>query len=179
MVRSFGVAAFGLLITGGLMTACAPRPGAPATPDPGTPTATGPTAPTPAPQGPAEASVTEVAVTGEAGAYTFAVTIASDETGCEQYADWWEVVTAEDEGLVYRRILTHSHPNEQPFTRSGGPVDVAADTELLVRAHLNPSGYQGSALRGTVADGFATEVAADALGTSLETSPPQPDGCLF
>ncbi|MEO0602557.1 MAG: hypothetical protein AAF211_14030 [Myxococcota bacterium] len=124
-----------------------------------------------------EASVTAVAVSGEPGAYTFSVTVASDETGCAQYADWWEVVSA-DGALVYRRILTHSHPSEQPFTRSGGPVAVGADDEVTVRAHLN-QGYAGVALTGTVASGFATEVRAEASATELETAAPLPSGCLF
>ncbi len=151
-----------------LAMACGTRPGPASAPSAETAPGSG---------NPPEASVTEVAVSGAPGAYTFAVTIASDETGCEQYADWWEVVSSDGE-LVYRRILTHSHPSEQPFTRSGGPVAVDAEEEVLVRAHLN-QGYRGTALRGTVAGGFTTEVPADASATDLATASPQPDGCLF
>ena len=50
------------------------------------------------------ADVTSVRVSGEPNAYTFAVTVRSPDTGCDRYANWWEVV-AEDESLVYRRIL--------------------------------------------------------------------------
>ncbi|MEM6925813.1 MAG: hypothetical protein AAF602_02695 [Myxococcota bacterium] len=146
---------------------CGARPG-PATPSP-PPTDETATSP--------EASVTAVSVSGEPGAYTFAVTVASDETGCAQYADWWEVVSA-DGALVYRRILTHSHPSEQPFTRSGGPVAIAADDEVMVRAHLN-QGYAGVALTGTVASGWSTEVRAEASAVELETAAPQPGSCLF
>jgi len=67
------------------------------------------------------ARVTKVTVSGEANNYNFSVTIASPDTGCDQYADWWEVFT-EDGVLIYRRILAHSHVTEQPFTRSGGAV---------------------------------------------------------
>lgn len=166
MTRSawFAVLAALSVACSGARTAPTPTPATP-TPETGEPA----TAP--------RASVVEVTVTGEPGAYTFAVAVASDETGCEQYADWWEVVGA-DGALVYRRILTHSHPGEQPFTRTGGPVAIAADDEVLVRAHLD-RGYRGTALRGTVAGGFAAEVAAESVATGLETAPPQPDGCLF
>ena len=36
------------------------------------------------------ADVTAVEVRGEEGAYTFSVTVSSPDTGCDQYADWWE-----------------------------------------------------------------------------------------
>ena len=73
------------------------------------------------------ADVIDVSTSGQPGAYSFSVTVSSPDTGCEQYADWWEVVT-EDGQLLYRRVLLHSHVAEQPFTRSGGPVDVTAET---------------------------------------------------
>ena len=61
------------------------------------------------------ADVTAVSVAGEAGAYTFEVTVRSPDTGCEGYADWWEVVSPDGE-LLYRRVLLHSHVDEQPFS---------------------------------------------------------------
>ncbi|MCB0054175.1 MAG: hypothetical protein KDE24_32035, partial [Caldilinea sp.] len=67
------------------------------------------------------ADVFGVTVRGDDGAYQFSVEIASPDTGCNQYADWWEVLDS-DGNLLYRRILTHSHVDEQPFIRSGGPV---------------------------------------------------------
>lgn len=151
--------------------------GAPTTASDGNVTDSAPTGGTVTAKG-ARADVTGVTVTGDPGAYTFAVTVRSDDTGCERYADWWEVVTV-DGALVYRRILTHSHVDEQPFTRSGGPVDVTADTEVVVRGHLSPGGFVGDVSRGTVAGGFVTEAAADGFGAGLEKLPPQPDGCLF
>jgi len=81
-----------------------------------------------------DASVTNVTVTGSPGAYTFNVTIESSDLGCDQYADWWEVVR-NDGSLAYRRILAHSHITEQPFTRSGGPVNVAENEFVTVRVH--------------------------------------------
>lgn len=83
---------------------------------------------------PIAADVLAVRVSGTPGTYTFAVTLRSPDSGCEQYADWWEVLTPAG-AIVYRRALMHSHLHEQPFTRSGGPVDVVDTAEVLVRAH--------------------------------------------
>jgi len=64
------------------------------------------------------AEVQSVKATGKSNSYTFAVTIKSPDIGCDRYADWWEVITPEGE-LLYRRVLLHSHVDEQPFTRTG------------------------------------------------------------
>ena len=116
------------------------------------------------------ANVLSVQVTGNPGAYQFAVEIASPDTGCEQYADWWEV-TSEDGRLLYRRILLHSHVDEQPFTRSGGPVDIATDDVVYVRAHMNTVGYDGAVLKGTVQDGFKPVEVEAGFGSGLERVP--------
>ncbi len=127
---------------------------------------------------PAFANVLSAAISGNENAYHFAVEIRSPDTGCEQYADWWEVVT-EDGELIYRRILAHSHVSEQPFTRSGGPVAISADTVVVVRAHMHPHGYGGAALRGSVQTGFeGFQLEAD-FAPDLENADPLPDGCAF
>ncbi|MEM9077012.1 MAG: hypothetical protein AAGC43_08230 [Bacteroidota bacterium] len=124
------------------------------------------------------AIITNVTVTGNENAYTFSVTISSPDLGCNQYADWWEVTDTEG-NLVYRRILAHSHVNEQPFTRSGGEVQVSPNTEVYVRAHMNNSGYGTKAFRGTVQGGFsAFDLSTDFAG-DLESSQPLPSGCAF
>ena len=126
----------------------------------------------------ATADVTAVAVAGGVGAYTFSVTVSSPDTGCETYADWWEVLD-EEGALLYRRVLLHSHVNEQPFTRSGGSVDIAADQTVWVRAHMHPQGYGGVAFRGSVDGGFAASVPPSGLGDGAETLGPLPEGCAF
>ena len=120
------------------------------------------------------ADVTAVSVARD----SFSVTIQSPDAGCGQYADWWEVITPGGE-LRYRRVLGHSHTTEQPFTRSGGPVPVQPGEEVIVRAHMNPGGYGGAAMRGSVDDGFApAEVSAD-LAPALAQQEPLPTSCLF
>ena len=67
------------------------------------------------------ADVVAVVASGESGAYRFAVSVVSPDTGCDRFADYWEVVTPTG-ALVYRRVLLHSHVDEQPFVRTGGPA---------------------------------------------------------
>ena len=124
------------------------------------------------------ANVISVDVSGKPGAYQFEVEIKSPDTGCEQYADWWEVVS-EDGQLLYRRVLLHSHVSEQPFTRSGGPVEINADSVVYVRAHMNTTGYGGQVMRGTVQDGFKPAEAETGFGSDLERVPPLPEDCAF
>jgi hypothetical protein len=136
------------------------------------------------------ANVLAVTSVGNPGSYTLSVSIESADIDCWQYADWWEVLS-EDGILLYRRILEHSHTDENgttdpdapgnTFTRSGGPVAIEAETVTLVRAHMsNIDGYAGRVLRGTVAGGFveATDLASG-FAEAVEDQPPQPEGCLF
>ena len=124
------------------------------------------------------ADVSGVTASGEPGSYTLSVTVTSPDRGCEQYANWWEVVTG-DGHLVYRRILAHSHVDEQPFTRSGGPVAIAAEDEVIVRAHMHPGGYGGTAMRGTVASGFRIDAAGSSIAPELAEADPRPQSCAF
>ena len=126
----------------------------------------------------AGAVVRAVTVSGEPGSYSFAVTVASPDTGCDRYADWWEVVS-DDGQLLYRRILLHSHVDEQPFTRSGGPVPVQVSEKIVVRAHMNDRGYGAQALQGSIQDGFESVTLDSALFPELATQPPLPEDCSF
>lgn len=124
------------------------------------------------------AHVISVKVSGDTGLYQFAVQISSPDTGCERYADWWEVVGS-DEALIYRRILLHSHVTEQPFTRTGGAVEIDSDEVIYVRAHMNDSGYGGQVMIGTVLDGFKPVEVEAGFGSALERIPPLPENCAF
>jgi len=134
--------------------------------------------------------VVAVAPSGEAGGYTFDVSIESSDVDCSEFADWWEVVSVEGT-LLYRRILEHSHTDDNgtsdadapgnTFTRSGGPVEVLADQVVIVRAHMNTlDHYQGSAMRGSVSEGFVVASELDpAFAADLESAAPQPENCDF
>ena len=125
-----------------------------------------------------QASVTAVSCTGQPNNYTLQVTIASPDTGCDQYADWWEVLTP-DSTLIYRRILTHSHVDEQPFMRSGGIVNVSADEFIYVRAHMNNLSYGSVVFSGTIRDSLRPDTLDPGYALSLELTAPLPSGCAF
>ncbi len=122
------------------------------------------------------ADIVSVSTSGEPGNYQFAVGIESPDIDCSQYANWWEVVTT-DGDLLYRRILGHSHPTEQPFVRSGGPVEISEADEVIVRAHMHPAGYGGIVYRGSVAGGFEATTLAEDFATALSEQDPLPSGC--
>ena len=124
------------------------------------------------------ADVTAVSVAGEAGAYTFTVTVHSPDTGCEVYADWWEVVSPNGE-LLYRRVLLHSHVDEQPFSRSGGPVPIDSGDTVVVRAHMSTTGYGTAALRGSVEGGFVAVSMPPDFAVGLAEQVPLPSSCVF
>ena len=127
---------------------------------------------------PQPARITDVFVTVTPDAYTFAVTVDSLDTGCDSYVDWWEVVTLNGE-LIHRHTLFHSHVDEQPFTRAGGPIAIAADDEVVVRAHMNSTGCALTALRlRAVGRQTPVELAPD-FGAVLESQQPQAPTCAF
>jgi hypothetical protein len=124
------------------------------------------------------ASVTAFSVVGYPGTYTFDVTVRSPDIGCACYADWWEVVST-DGDLLYHRVLLHSHVDEQPFSRSGGPVPVNTNDTVIVRAHMSTTGYGGSALRGSVKIGFVALTTPPNFAAGLAEQAPLPSSCAF
>ncbi len=124
------------------------------------------------------AKVVSITVTGEENEYLFSVGVNSPDTGCSQYADWWEVIS-EDGNLIYRRVLAHSHVNEQPFIRSGGPVTIKKDQKVYVRVHMNTSGYSNAIFAGDVLGGFIESTLDKTFASQLASMQPLPDGCAF
>jgi hypothetical protein len=146
------------------LSACRPSstPGAAPTPvstplppteAPATSTATATTVPTlgsPA-GGKGNADVVHVRAVQSAGDdWTFHVTVQHPDTGWEDYADGWDVLTPDgtllkpDPDSAFTRLLLHPHVNEQPFTRSqGGIIIPPGVTQVRVRAHDLVDGYGG------------------------------------
>ncbi len=91
-----------------------------------------------------KADVVDVKVTRQgAGTYSFDVTIRSDETGWDKYADKWDVVSP-DGKVLGTRVLAHPHVDEQPFTRSLEGVAVPDSIKkIVIRAHDKVEGYGG------------------------------------
>ncbi|MEM8778169.1 MAG: hypothetical protein AAGF26_04710 [Cyanobacteria bacterium P01_G01_bin.49] len=124
------------------------------------------------------AKVLNVEAIGEPNDYTFAVTISSPDTGCDRYADWWEVITPEGE-LLYRRILLHSHVDEQPFQRTGGVVAIDPQQIVIIRVHMSSDGYSPIAQQGTVKSGFSAVTLPEEFAASLALVEPLPESCAF
>ncbi|MBJ2174413.1 hypothetical protein JBL43_09205 [Aureibaculum sp. A20] len=124
------------------------------------------------------AAIVSVVSSGTESAFSFSVGISSPDTGCNQYADWWEVI-AEDGTLLYRRILDHSHVNEQPFVRSGGTINITSTQNVIIRAHMNTSGYGVLAFTGSVDAGFKAITLDEDFLQNLANEAPLPTGCAF
>ena len=98
-----------------------------------------------------EADVIDARVSQAAdGRYTFDVTIRSNDTGWDGYADAFEVL-GPDGTVLGRRVLHHPHVNEQPFTRSLRGVAIPLGiSEVRIRAHHSTKGYDGDTLSVTL-----------------------------
>jgi hypothetical protein len=93
------------------------------------------------------------AVESAGGTWTFYVTVAHPDTGWDDYADGWDVLTPDGTVLKaspedpFTRLLLHPHENEQPFTRSQGGITIPAGvTRVRVRAHDLVDGFGGHEL---------------------------------
>ena len=124
------------------------------------------------------AQVIEVTISGESNAYTINTTISSPDRGCDQYADWWEIIDLEG-NLIYRRILTHSHVEEQPFTRSGSNIPLKNEDEVYIRVHINTTGYASAVQKGSIVNGFSAAELSSDFAKGLEKVAPLPNGCAF
>jgi hypothetical protein len=90
------------------------------------------------------------AIQASNGTWTFHVTVKHPDTGWEDYADGWDVLTSEgavlkpDVDSPFTRLLLHPHVDEQPFTRSQSGIVISPGVNKLhVRAHDLVDGYGG------------------------------------
>jgi hypothetical protein len=101
------------------------------------------------PQPDADVTFVQAIYSGES--WTFNVTVSHPDTGWEDYADGWNVVTPDGTVLKrnpndpFTRELLHPHQNEQPFTRSqSGLILNEGITQVIVRAHDLVDGFGGA-----------------------------------
>jgi hypothetical protein len=90
------------------------------------------------------------AVQSADGSWTFYVTVSHPDTGWEDYADGWDVVTVDGSivqrsaGDPFTRLLLHPHETEQPFTRSQSSLVIPEGiSQVTVRAHDLVNGFGG------------------------------------
>jgi hypothetical protein len=124
--------------------------------------------PTPTISGEGNADVVYVkAVQADDSTWMFHVTVSHPDTGWEDYADGWDVLTPDgtvlkpDPESPFTRLLLHPHVDEQPFTRSQSGISVPeGDTQVRVRAHDLVDGFGGRevVVDLTVASGEGFEV---------------------
>lgn len=84
------------------------------------------------------------------GSWTFSVTVRHPDTGWEDYANGWDVITLDGTVLKlktedqFTRLLLHPHETEQPFTRSqSGIIIPEGISQVIVRAHDLVDGFGG------------------------------------
>ena len=75
--------------------------------------------------------------------------------------------------------MAHSHVNEQPFTRSGGNVAILQDQIVIIRVHMNNSGYSLETFKGSVENGFTAFKTSINFAIELADENPKPSGCAF
>ena len=73
--------------------------------------------------------------------WSFSVTLSHGDTGWDDYADGWRVVSPDGTVLGLRELL-HPHVNEQPFTRSLSGVSIpVGTTTVFIEARTNVEGW--------------------------------------
>ena len=84
---------------------------------------------------------------GSDGSWRFDVTLRHGDEGWDHYADRWDIVGPD--GTVYgKRVLAHSHVNEQPFTRILSGVVIPDNlVSVVVRGHDLVHGLGGKELQ--------------------------------
>ena len=80
-------------------------------------------------------------------AWRFDVTIRHKDEGWDHYANLWVVIDAETGAEYGRRVLSHPHVNEQPFSRSQSGIRIPENvTSVIVKAACTLHGFGGTEL---------------------------------
>ena len=88
-----------------------------------------------------DAAIKAVEARANGNSWTFSVTLEHNDTGWDDYADGWRIVT-EDGTELGLRVLFHPHVNEQPFTRSLSDVSIPDRvTRVFVEARTLVDGW--------------------------------------
>jgi len=122
------------------------------------------------------ANMVSVEAHGVSEVYTFQVEVQSNVQLCDHRADFWEVLTP-DGVLLFRHLIPVVSRRDGTRTHFGAPVRVAADQPLIIRAHMDPTGYGQDALVGSVQGGFERTQLEWGFAAELEGSFPQPRLC--
>jgi hypothetical protein len=99
----------------------------------------------------ADADVIYVQAVFDGQKWTFHVKVSHPDTGWDDYANGWDVVTSDrivlkiNESDPFTRLLLHPHETEQPFTRSQSGIIIPEGTSVVrVRAHDLVDGFGGN-----------------------------------
>ena len=89
-----------------------------------------------------------VAAAAERGprGWTVSVTLRHGDTGWDDYADGWRVLSDDGQVLGTRELL-HPHVDEQPFTRTLSGLDLPEGRHVWVESSTNATGWSGDRLR--------------------------------
>ena len=89
------------------------------------------------------ASVVGAEARPSAAGWTITATLRHGDTGWDDYADGWRVLT-EDGDVLGTRDLAHPHVDEQPFSRSLSGVAIPEGTaRVLIEASTTATGWDG------------------------------------
>lgn len=94
-----------------------------------------------------EVEIVQARFTQRGDAWHVSTTLRHADTGWEQYADAWRVVTSEGD-VLGTRILYHPHEEEQPFTRSLSGVKIPNEINIVyVEARCKTHGWSKHRVR--------------------------------
>lgn len=66
----------------------------------------------------------------QGGSWNVSVTLKHGDTGWSHYANAWQLVDAQN-NLLAKRVLSHPHVNEQPFTRGLSAVNIPKNIKVI------------------------------------------------